>query len=551
MARTPIQPRRRTTETPRLKVINPGKGLNVLVSENLIDNREATSVQNIEYVEAGGISKRNGYTQVGGDLSNNPRGLGVYIDTSNNKHVCTIDGTTLKYIKNDSGTWTSATGDTFTSGKTTTFTQAQNKMFVWNGSNGGAYFDGSAVTRPGTMPSAAFGLYYKGLHIVSGTSTQRNRVYIAEGADATDFTNASGASTLNNSTEVPGATLFDDTAGTEPAQFIDIDKDDGDKITGLCTFQDSVIVFKENSIHQMTFDADGVPSVALVTRAMGCVSHKSIDNAENDVFFLSRRGMYVLGNEPQFFSAVRTNELSTRISPQLKLIDQANLPIATAIYYDYRYYLAVPETTQAYNNVLWTYDRRFLAFAKSKTDSINAEAFTTYYDTNSEEHLYFTCADDTKVYEIDSTYNDDGAAIDSYWQSKAFDADEFDLEKRWLYVDLQFRKVSGVISVDIFTDNNTLAATTTITPPDTTGEIGTLPIGLMGFGGDPADQTQDTTTNVTNVVYRVPIRKNSRTCKVKISNNREDQNFTLTAIVFGYIPFTQYKFNSTNKLQTS
>lgn len=551
MPRTSVQPRRRTTETPRFKVINPGKGENTLVSENLIDNREATSTQNIQYVEAGGVSKRNGFTQFGNDLTNNPMGLGVYTDASRNKYVCTVDGTALKYRLNETGVWQTATGASLTSGQTTTFTQAQSKLFVWNGADGGSYFNGTTLTRPGTMPKASFGLYFKGLHIVSGVDGQPNRVYIAEGDDVTDFTNASGASVLNNSTEVPGAITFDDTAGTEPAQAIDIDKDDGDEITGICTFQDAVIIFKERSIHQVTFDADGVPSVALVTRALGCVSHKSIDNAENDVFFMSRRGMYVLGNEPQFFSAIRTNELSTRISPKLKLINESDLPKVTAIYYDYKYWLAVPESSSSYNDVLWTYDRRFLAYAKSKNDSFNAESFSLYYDSDSTERLLFTCSNSNKIYEVSSGYSDAGTAIDSHWTSKAFDANEFDIEKRWNYVDLQFRRISGVVSIDIFTDDNKLAVTTTVAPPDTQGEIGTLPIGEMLFGGDPDDQEAGETGNTTNVVYRVPIRKNSRTCKVKVSNNRDAQNFTLTAVAFGYIPFSQYKFNAANKLQTS
>lgn len=551
MPKTVIRPRRKAPETPRLKVINPGKGLDVQVSDNLIDDREASDLQNVQFVEAGGVSKRYGYRQLGDNLSNNPRGIGTYMDTSASKYVCTIDGTALKYLKDTSTTWTAATGDTFTASLSTTFTQAQAKLFIWNGTDGGAYFDGSAVTRPGTMPKAKFALFYKGLHIASGVDGQLNRIYIAEDNDVTDFTNASGASTLNNSTEVPGATSFTDTA-TPPAEFVDIDKNDGDKITGLATFQDSVIIFKERSIHQMTFDSSGTPSVALITRAMGCVSHKSIENAENDVFFLSRKGVYVLGNEPQFFSAIRTNELSARINPRIKLISEANLNLSTAIYFDTKYYLCVPEGGTTSNNMLWTYDRRYLAWARSKPSSFSAESFTVYIDSNNREKLVFTSSDSAKVFETTQAYNDNDSAIDSYWQSKAFDNGDFDIEKRWLYVDLQFRQVSGSISITIYTDGDTLAGSASIPSPTSAGELGSMLLGEELLGGNPEDQVFSGTTNSSiNVPYRVPIRKNSRTIKIKIANSIVNQNFILTGIVFGFIPFSQYKFDSANKLQVT
>lgn len=546
MARRKLAPRKRVKASPRLKVINPGKGLNVQVSDNLIDNREASDLQNIAYVEAGGVSKRTGYRQLGNNLSNNPRGLGTYMDSSSSKYVCTIDGTTLKYLKDTSTTWTAASGSTFTADKTTTFTQARGLLYAWNGTEGGTTFDGSTCARPDTMPKASFGLFYKSYHFVSGVPGQINRVYISVVTDASDFTNA--ATTLHNSTEVPGAGTF---AGTG-ANFIDIDKDDGDRITGLCTFQDSVIVFKERSIHQITLDSSGTPSVALVTRSLGCVSHKSIENAENDVFFLSRRGVYVLGNEPQFFSAIRTNELSARINPRIKLISEASLNLSSAIYFDYKYWLAVPEGGTTANNLLWTYDRRFLAWSKSAAASLNAESFTVFTDSNSREKLLFTSASSAKVFEVTQAYNDNDSAIDAYWTSKAFDADEFDITKRWLYCRLQFRQLSGSVTINVYTDNDELAATATIPAPTSSGELGSMMLGEELLGGNPEDQVFSGTTGASlNVPYQVKIGKKSRTLKIKVSNSTVNQNFVLTAVVLEYEPLSPYVFPSANKLSVS
>ncbi len=40
---------------------------------------------------------------------------------------------------------------------------------------------------------------------------------------------------------------------------------------------------------------------------IGCVSHRTIKVVENDVFFLSRKGVYTLGNEANFVNVLRTN----------------------------------------------------------------------------------------------------------------------------------------------------------------------------------------------------------------------------------------------------
>ena len=83
-------------------------------------------------------------------------------------------------------------------------TQARGNLYIRNGTDGGAVWTGATLTRPGTMPSAKFSVYFNEYNIAAGTSTKKNRVYISELADSSKFTRASGI--LNNSTEVPGAT---------------------------------------------------------------------------------------------------------------------------------------------------------------------------------------------------------------------------------------------------------------------------------------------------------------------------------------------------------
>lgn len=338
---------------PEIRVTNPGRGLNNLVSDSLIKDEEASDLLNVQFIESGCVSKSYGYTAVGTGLSNNPKGLASFY-TSSSRYVLTVDGTSLKYL--NSGTWTSISGASFTNAQEVNFVQGNDILYVWNGDQAGASLtSGLSLTRLTTAPSAAFGILYSNYQIVAGVASKPNRLYISTSSDLGDFTNATGV--LSDSTGVPGATVFSGTG----ANYIDVNIGDGDKITGLAKFQTVLVVFKERSIWQLTFDTSGNPVIAQISSSSGAVSHKSIDNVENDIFYLSRNGYYVLGNEPNYYNVVRSNELSNRINPVIQTISSSNLNRVAAIFYNFRFYSSLASGGSTTNNRTITYDRRYLA----------------------------------------------------------------------------------------------------------------------------------------------------------------------------------------------
>jgi len=60
-----------------LQVLNPGKGLNTLISDNLIDDREASALENIQFVEAGSPTQASGFSQATSWIRN--RAVWVFI----------------------------------------------------------------------------------------------------------------------------------------------------------------------------------------------------------------------------------------------------------------------------------------------------------------------------------------------------------------------------------------------------------------------------------------------------------------------------------------
>ena len=306
-------PGRRVRPISRQAVFNPAKGLNSFGAPNLIDNKEWADLLNIQFDESGIVRKRSGYSTYSAALTA-AQGLGT-LNTTTVNQVCTVDGTTFKYTTGSS--WTSSTSITFSANKEVYMTQARDSLYIWNGTEGGAKWTGTTLTRPGTMPRAKFSIWYNSYQICSGVDTQPHRVYFSKLADESAFTNSSGFTSLNNSTEVPGATVF---ASPDTAQFIDVNPGDGDKVTGLGIFSNILIIFKERSIYQFTIADNGtlaVPDLLPITKAAGCVSHKSIVPVENDLYFLSKEGVRVIGNEANYFNAIRTNILSRPIQPTI------------------------------------------------------------------------------------------------------------------------------------------------------------------------------------------------------------------------------------------
>lgn len=541
MARIKLPPKRGGRSAySSFQVINPGKGLNNLISDSLIDDQESSDLENIQFVESGCPAKAPGFTQVGNTLSNNPRGMGYYTDTNSNKYLLTVDGTSLKYL--NSSTWTAIAGASFDSSGQINMTQAQGSMFIWDSVNSGRQLSGLTLTAPTTTPSAKFSIYYGGYHIAAGTGSQVNRIYISVSTDPADFTNGSGE--LSTSTGVPGTTAW---AGTG-ANYVDINKDDGDRITAFAKFREVLIIFKEKSIFQLTFDSIGVPIVQGVTKNYGCVSHRAVDNVDNDVFFLSRNGIYVLGDEANYANVIRTNELSARVHPIIEAINENQYIRASGIFYGYTYYLGVPTGSNTSNDTTITYDKRFRAF--SRWTHLMPEAFTTYINSSNEEELIFTSANSAKVYKLTpSTYTADNSAISSRWVSKSHDLGQFGEYKRWIDCTIYFRQLSGIINIEILTDGGNVIKSASVSGLTARGGIGSYMFGQPFFGGQIQNVTSSTASATNNVPYRLRIGTKARSIKLRITNSRNNENFVVLGYAFTFRKYSHFVYPSSLRIQ--
>jgi len=148
---------------------------------------------------------------------------------------------------------------------------------------------------------------------------------------------------------------------------------------GLHSFsEDTLMVFNRNSIHIIsnTTSLQGA-STKLLTNEVGCVSRQSIKQVGNQVIFLSDNGVY----STQFFDAYNLRgtdtPLSEPINSTIQRINKAHWDKSVAVYFDNRYYLAIPLDNSTKNNAIIIYN-----FLNKQWESIDQVADTDFHVSN-------------------------------------------------------------------------------------------------------------------------------------------------------------------------
>lgn len=314
--------------------------------------------------------------------------------------------------------------------------------------------------------------------------------------------------------------------------YIRIEPDAGDEITGLTIFENRIIVFKERSIWQVTLGQDQIgnffitiPTAQLITKSHGCLSNRSIAAVENDVFFLSRKGVYALGYEPNILNVLRTNEISAKIRDDIKNIAITARDSSTAFYSDFKYGITFPET-----NKTFVYDRERLAWMGPWT--IDANVHEVFFDDTNEEILVYGDDETPEVQQLDEDFGtDNGNSIETSLRTKQEDYGDWSLFKYIKNIFFQFRAITGNVNVSVRTQ-------------DRDGNIRTIKsftissntVNNSGWGSDQwsaalwGDTENDGSTVDTNETYRWSnLNKNARNIQVLVSTSG-NSNYELLSL---------------------
>lgn len=146
-----------------------------------------------------------------------------------------------------------------------------------------------------------------------------------------------------------------------------VNADDGDEITAIVQFyQNRIIIFKKRRIFQVTIPPDATSGadwiVELISNNTGCVASQTAIQVNSDVFFLADDGLRsVVRSASDDFTTVGL-PISEVVKDVIQDINTAEVQNASALFYDNRYFLAIPTGSNDYNDTLLVYNTVLQAF---------------------------------------------------------------------------------------------------------------------------------------------------------------------------------------------
>lgn len=330
-------------------------GLNSTGGALSLSNQESSKIQNIDFDKFGSILKRAGSLNANSSALNSGAritGMHDFELSTGTRYFAVVAGSKVFNWNSSSitGAPTDITGAiTVTPGNlvssttfrdTALFTNGADPVFKWTGTG-----NCSLLTVPTDLTAAKYIATFQNYtflaNVTSGGVNYRSRIY---------YSNINKIDVWTDS------------------DFVDVSRDDGQQITGLAVLGQSLVIFKERSvwIAQFTGDADDPFQFTPTNVSNGCVSHFSIQSAENGLIYLCWDGLYFFDG---FNSYKITDRLSSTFFNDLATLQFSNV---SSMYQHTknRYWLGISSTGSATNDTVITW-------TKAKT-TIETDAFSIY-----------------------------------------------------------------------------------------------------------------------------------------------------------------------------
>ena len=336
---------------------------------------------------------------------------------------------------------------------------------------------------------------------------------------------------------VPNHERFDWAGG---GGYVLVDPDTGDEITGLGVHQGRIVVFKENSVWQVNLKVTAIgnfgvlePTFQLITASQGCSSHRSVTSVDNDLLFCNRRGVYVLGYEPNITGDVlRTNEISAKIRPFFETLSSNDINNSTGVFFEYKYILAFPDAKKCI-----VFDKERLAWMGPWKTTFGINKFIKFVDSSGIERLLCSDADDNFVTEFSKSLTDDkGTAFNTLLKTKKDDLGDWSLFKTINEALLQFRNVVGSVNANIYLEERSgqtiNAKSFSITSQTAQSGWGVDQWGDVRWGVSESDAEASSE----ELIRRALLYKTARTIQIEITTNNREDNYELLGIKARGIP---------------
>lgn len=506
-------------------------GINSYLGVRQIKDEESPDMTNCDFVGKGGIGNRQGYTAIGAaDSTNNDGVVGM-----GTLHTASLHQL-LRFTKNastnvklehstDGAAW-NIVADTFTANLNIDGCQAAGAFYVGNGTDVMKHWDGAAWNTTTNGTKGFYPTYYN------------QRIWVKDETypDRLNFSGQYSEQLLTGGSLVNKLGDFSDaTAG-----WISFKYGSGAEIMGLKVFKNALYVFLRDSIYSISpASAANTFTVALVTNSVGCVSHRSIAQCEEDLFFASDDGVYSLGDVANY-TAVRTTNKSAKIKGVFDNLSAANKMKLCAEYHNFKYHLFY-SLYGTENDSCIAYDIRYQGWVDWR--NMPASCTLTYEKSTGDRDMYFGHPSTSMVYKMYSGLNDNGTAIQSTWHSKSFDEDMPDISKVYFDHTFVFGALNGTVDLTVRFNDTEVSGSKSLSQVTPQGGFGRDAFGISEFGG--ATNTISTITNYRGVPIRMRASKKKFAVQYKITSSG---TWRLDNITTTFKPLSHYAFPSIYKI---
>lgn len=521
-------------------------GVNYTFGARQVADNESPDAVNCDFKGKTGVGNRMGYTQLGiASTYNTGKGLSQFHTSSIDQIIKFVsNGTNVVLSYSTGGAWTDVTGTTFASANLDAI-QGASKLYTGNGSDVMREWNGSTW---GTTSNGTKGYY---------PTYFNSRIWVKD-EENQDMLNFSGQYGASGNAESGGATsdklgdFVDATAG-----WIQFKPGSGAKINGVVPFKNALYVLLSDSIYRVTTASTADTfTVELITNSVGCVSHRSIAQVEEDIYFASDDGVYSLGDVANY-TAVRTTNKSGKIQSIFDNMGATQKSALVGCYYKFKYYLFYQRGSST-NDACVVYDIRYKAWQDWRNMSANDAIVVTLSDSR---RMFFIETTTAEVQEMGVGTTDDGAKINSYWTSKSFDEKIPDVMKFYFDSSFLFGTLNGSVTISVIFNDTEVAATKALSQNKPMGGFGRNVIGdgFIGAGSFSGATAKLITTqgglgfaiNTTTVVqaYNYPQRLKAKGKKYAIQYKISSSDFWRLDSISQYLSaFDHFKILPSLKL---
>ena len=276
-----------------------------------------------------------------------------YFDTPLLEQLVAVSDQSVSKNTGDNS-WATVSGYTPASGANVEGAQLVDKLYLTDGSGNVHSYDGTSFTDQGTGTGNP--------PVCKYLVTHTNRLFAAGLTDTSQPSDALYCSDLLDGTN------WDNTNNQ-----IRIGGDSGDPITGLAPWIGfNLVIFKERSIYNVIADPTasnaGAWAIETIDTRMGCISHRSIAQVGQDIFFLAPDGIRTVRSILEGKAQAVSEPISVGIQDVIDDINwSAARDQACGVSWRNLYILCVPTLSNTKNNLAIVYNTVAKAFVGTWT----------------------------------------------------------------------------------------------------------------------------------------------------------------------------------------